>query len=227
MPRKYARRIKLRPKRRYPTRRRYKRGGLSTTKVRQLSFPDKVIVRLPYAFNSQLTSVTSFQNTVWNINSLFDPEETYVGHQPRGFDQWATIYNRYRVFAVSGSIVIRQRGAHGISANLIFTNSNTTLTSAGLPTELVRSGMPKVTSSNQPPIRINFRKSLASIAGVSPSVYKSDDRYQALTTANPAEVICMHQFVKAMDGTTAMDYEYEIKMIFHTEFFDKNNLPLS
>lgn len=223
MPRKYVKRRKLRR----TTRRYRRRRATKTTKIRQLSFPDKVIVRLPYAFNSQLQAVVPWQDTVWNINSLFDPEETYIGHQPRGFDQWATIYNRYRVFAISGSIVLRQRAAHGISANLIFTNSSTPLTSAGLPTELVRSGMPKVTSSNQPPIRINFRKSLASIVGVSPSVYKSDDRYSAVTTANPAEVICMHQFVKSMDGATLMDYEYEIKMIYHTEFYDKNNLPLS
>jgi len=225
MPPKYVKRRRF--KRRYPLRRRFKRGTTKTTKVRQLSFPDKVLVRLPYAFNSQLQSVVPWQDTVWNINSLFDPEETYIGHQPRGFDQWATIYNRYRVYAISGSIVLRQRAAHGISANLVFTNSSTPLTSAGIPTELVRSGMPKVTSSNQPPIRINFRKSLPAIAGVSPSVYKSDDRYQALTSANPAEVICMHQFVKSLDGATLLDYEYEIKMVYHTEFFDKNNLPLS
>lgn len=204
-----------------------KRSSTKVTRVKQLSFPDKVVVKLPYAFSSQITSALSHNDVVWNINSLFDPEETFTGHQPRGFDQWATIYNRYRVFAISGVIAIRQRASHGIAANMIFTNSNTTLTTATIPQELVRSGPPKITASNQPPIIIRFRKSLPAIAGVNPSVYKSDDRYQALTNANPAEVICMHQFIRSLDGSTALDYEYDIKLTYHCEFFDKNNLPLS
>lgn len=217
--------IKRRP-RKYPARRRWGKST-KTTKVHQLSFPDKVIAKIPYAFSSQITSALSSNDVVWNANSLFDPEETYSGHQGRGYDQWATIYNRYRVFAISGTICIRQRAAHGIAANLIFNNSSTALTSATIPQELVRSGYPKITSSNQPPIRISFKKSLPAIAGVTSTVYKSDDRFQALTSANPAEVICMHQFVRSLDGSTALDYEYDIKLIYHCEFFDKNNLPLS
>jgi len=217
--------IKRRP-RKYPARRRFKRNT-KITKIHQVSFPDKTLVKLPYAFSSQITSALSSNDVVWNANSLFDPEQTFTGHQPRGFDQWAIIYNRYRVYAISGTIVIRQRAAHGIAANLIFNNSDTALTSATLPQELVRSGYPMVTSSNQPPIRISFKKSLPAIAGVTSTVYRSDDRYQALTSANPAEVICMHQFVRSLDGSTALDYEYDIKLIYHCEFFDKNNVPLS
>lgn len=204
-----------------------RRSQLRSTRVSQLSFPDRVVAKLPYAFSSQITSGLSSSDIVWNLNSLFDPEQTFVGHQPRGFDQWSAIYNRYRVFAVSGIIAVRQRAAHGIAVNLVFNNSATALTASGIPTELVRSGPPKITSSNQPPVRIRFRKSCSAITGVTPQVYRTDDRFQAVVSANPAEVICMHQFVRSLDSTTAIDYEYDIKLIYHCEFFDKIDLPLS
>jgi len=34
---------------------------------------------------------------VYSVNSLFDPDVTGVGHQPRGFDQIIAMYNYYRV----------------------------------------------------------------------------------------------------------------------------------
>lgn len=41
----------------------------------------------------------------FRLNSLFDPDYSYTGHQPRGFDQLALLYHRYRVNAVKVEIV--------------------------------------------------------------------------------------------------------------------------
>jgi len=60
----------------------------------------------------------------------------------------------------------------------------------------------------------------ASITGVSRSQYLSDDRFQALTSANPTEAICCHQYIESMDGTTAIDCEYVMQIVFEVEFFD-------
>jgi len=34
---------------------------------------------------------------IYRANSVFDPYQPTGGHQPMGFDQWATIYNKYTV----------------------------------------------------------------------------------------------------------------------------------
>lgn len=41
---------------------------------------------------------------VYRCNSLFDPDFTGAGHQPMGFDQYMTLYTRYRVVGAKISV---------------------------------------------------------------------------------------------------------------------------
>lgn len=42
----------------------------------------------------------------WRINSLYDPDFTGGGVQPTTFDQWMTLYDRYRVLSVEVDLTI-------------------------------------------------------------------------------------------------------------------------
>lgn len=54
--------------------------------------------KLRYASSFTMTSSSGILAKVqYRANSLFDPQETSGGHQPFGFDQWATLYNSYMV----------------------------------------------------------------------------------------------------------------------------------
>lgn len=55
--------------------------------------------------NSTETAVNA--EFVMSLTSAFDPEITNAGAQPRGFDQWANLYNNYRVTGVSYEIIVR------------------------------------------------------------------------------------------------------------------------
>lgn len=46
--------------------------------------------------NNEASAATSAEYS-FRLNSVFDPNVTGVGHQPRGHDQWATLYRRYLV----------------------------------------------------------------------------------------------------------------------------------
>lgn len=60
-------------------------------------FPDKKYVTLRYAQQINITPSAAGANHLFRINSLYDTDYTGVGHQPLGFDQWATIYDKYVV----------------------------------------------------------------------------------------------------------------------------------
>lgn len=54
--------------------------------------------KLRYASSHQLTSTAgSMANHKFRANSIYDPDFTSTGHQPMGFDQWATLFNHYVV----------------------------------------------------------------------------------------------------------------------------------
>lgn len=67
--------------------------------------PDRKIATLRYVDHFLQNADTSLTVTQWRANSLFDPDLTGVGHQPRGFDQWMTLYQKYAV--LSSTITVR------------------------------------------------------------------------------------------------------------------------
>lgn len=88
---------------------RFRKGSRSITSVRmgKALFPNEVFVRLKYAdtFNVQ-SAVASLSHHAIRGNGMFDPDQSLGGHQPRGYDQYAAIYNNYMVYASKVSYVI-------------------------------------------------------------------------------------------------------------------------
>lgn len=60
----------------------------------------KAIVRMKYATEVTITpSASSMAVHTFRANSIFDPDLTGVGHQPLSRDQYALLYNTYRVLS--------------------------------------------------------------------------------------------------------------------------------
>lgn len=63
--------------------------------------PNKAMVKLRYCDTSTITSTAGASNTnQYNISSLYDPDYTFVGHQPYLYDQITSLFNAYCVKAV-------------------------------------------------------------------------------------------------------------------------------
>jgi len=72
--------------------RNYKKATTSTP------WPYQKIVKLRYVEQFSLSpTVASTVNYLFRCNDLYDPNYTGVGHQPRGFDQYMTMYRRFCV----------------------------------------------------------------------------------------------------------------------------------
>lgn len=80
----------------------FRRGRVAIGKIRRFlplaGFPEKKFCRLRYVETINMTPGTTLPYA-FSTNSCFDPNHTGGGHQPYGFDQWAVIYNHYKVYA--------------------------------------------------------------------------------------------------------------------------------
>ena len=77
----------------------------------------------------------------FRANSAFDPNITAIGHQPRGLDQWFTLYNRARVIKSTIEVKFGVVPATGVPQMLVL-NTNTS-TSAGSLTDLMEDSRSK------------------------------------------------------------------------------------
>ena len=91
----------------------FQRGGNCRTIANPQAnnvFPDRVFATLRYCeqhtlYTDNATGLIGATQT-YNLNSLHDPDQTSLGHQPGGYDQLIAIYNRWAVYAVRATISI-------------------------------------------------------------------------------------------------------------------------
>lgn len=225
MPPKTIRKYLKKPmRRRRFGKRRYgrRRGKSNMVIVRNPTVrPDKVLVKLPYTENISFAGAI-YTPHVWNMNGLFDVDQTGVGHQPMGFDTWASIYNRYQVL--------------GFSYQVTFQNISTTVSAeVGLvPTNTV-AGLTQTQARENPRGKRDLigivgashdRRQFKGfyyphrITGVSKIKYASDDVYQAVTTANPSEVICLQTYVGDPFVTANTTAIMQVRFVFYAKFWD-------
>lgn len=73
----------------------YPPSSLTTRDLMPTTFNTTLHYRESILLSSTTLLPTAFNN--YSMNSIFDPNRTGTGHQPYGFDQLATFYNRYYV----------------------------------------------------------------------------------------------------------------------------------
>lgn len=70
---------------------------------------EKVLTSLKYVDTKTVDPSNGRVSHSFMINSLFDPDASGGGHQPAYHDQWAVLYNHYRVLSCRWSINFRMR----------------------------------------------------------------------------------------------------------------------
>jgi len=214
MPRKYAAKKRV-TKRKFS--KRTKGAKKYTVKVRSSLGPiaPRSIVSMRY---NQLLQSTVAGDQVFSLNSVYDPDITGLGHQPYGRDTYAALYNRYRVFAVSGSVSSSCLSGQTGIVSLVATNSAALLTNQTLVSEMPHSRKQLIAVGQVKTMKFKFN--LPRINGSTSTAYKSDDRFQSLVNNNPTEIMCMHLLsTDALGGPTTTLYN-DITINYHVEWFD-------
>jgi len=187
-----------------------------------VGFPERVTARLTYSgFGRVNPGVVTSADQIWRLNSPFDPDFTGAGHQPRGWDTLAGLYDKYRVKKCRAIVHVRQRAAHGVQAVLVPTNQSVSLDAAAFPAEIQRSTASIITGSSQPEAMLDITYQCHDVLGQSVAQYNASEDTSALTTTNPTEGVFLHTVFVQVDGVTALDIEYAVQLFYDVEFFDR------
>lgn len=184
--------------------------------------PSRYLTKLKYA-QALTVSGVGLQSFTWNLNSLFAPARTAhpSNHQPHGYDQFAPLYNRYRVY--------------GVKYVISCANSEYNIHFACLPSNSAIPPITNVSECRENP-RAQYRTqnpggslkmlkgyvNLPALTGRTKSQYMADDSYQAIYNLSPTEIMTLPVFVQGMNDDTgvAMTHTINIMLEYHVEFFD-------
>jgi len=215
------------PKRKLVRRKRWAKKSRSVNVNRALSpIPQRYITKLKYS--SVITTSALLGHYAMNLNSLFDPDLTAVGHQPYGFDQLAALYNRYRVISCGYRINLSMSSADS-PFMLAAMPANTEVT-ASTGSELRENPRARYITQNPgaASVYLSGKSYIPNIVGRTKAQYMADDRYQAVVTADPQEqaVLNIQTFTPTTDLPVG-SIKVQIIMEFTAEFFDLKSLGQS
>lgn len=183
---------------------------------------------MKYSTNITTNAVTG--QYVFNLNSLFDPDRTGIGHQPYGFDNLALLYNRYRVISCGWRIVNPAGGFQGPSTMIAALPNNDisiVYTDAG---EMVENPRTKYIIQNPGgPVTVLKGKSyLPTLVGRTKAQYMADDHYQAIVTTSPIEAALLYvQSFSPSTGAVAPGAPIQVVLEYTVEFFDVKHVVQS
>lgn len=183
-------------------------------------FP-RLRTRLHYADTFTVTTSVGpgIGNAIFNLNGLFDPDSSGVGHQPMGFDQFSTLYNRYRVFNTHWTIRMSPSASNGAAFHGVVVPVNATSAFTSFVTAAEQTYSKSRIFNSYKPLEIRGNIDMAQLNGKTSEAYASDDTTQAQTNANPTEFLGLHCLVFEPAGA-GVAIQYQIHLIFDVEFED-------
>lgn len=210
------------PKRKLIRRKRWARKAKPTGLVNRAlhPIPQRYITKMKY---SEFISTNANGNYAFNLNSIYDPNRTGVGHQPYGFDQLAALYNRYRVIACGFRLHIAAgtgtSGQQSIQLAALPSNEPQTVLSISEWRENPRC---KYICQNAGAATqyLTGKVYIPSLVGRTRAQYMADDRYQALTTGDPQEAAVLNICTAGGADATVGGSGVQVVLEYTVEFFD-------
>lgn len=231
MPRRYRSR---RSRRRIIRRRRFrgrKRGRKTMAKIisRRMSpfiVPDVAFVKLKYQTQVAFAAAGSVpQLHAFALNGMYDPDLTFTGHQPRGFDQYAAFYTKYEVRASRISMLIINNSTVAAKLAILPVSS-----SASVPSDV--DGMMEQPYCKWKLVNGNASQNVSRLTHFS-TTKKITSRnidsvnYTASFTANPAITHSWNILCEALDGVSTTDVQVIFVVTYYARCYARKVLGQS
>jgi hypothetical protein len=167
---------------------------------------------------------------IFNLNSLWDPDRTGIGHQPYGFDNLALLYNRYRVISCGWRLIQPIGGFEGGSLMVAAMPSNDAsivYTTAGEMTENPRTKY-IIQNPGGTLTPLKGKSYIPTLVGRTKAQYMADDRYQAVVNTSPVEQALLYiQTFNPITGNPAAPIGLQVVLEYTVEFFDVKHVVQS
>lgn len=241
----FRRKAFARPRLLKTTRRR--RGKVFRPKLRRFQTASKVVIRQPSGVPDRLfvklkySTVLFFTSTTGGIsqnqfrgNAIQDPDVTGVGGQPYLFDQWATLYNRYRVRGSSVKAQATQSTsntgnfASNVTVMLVPSNNTTTFSISELAREQPYTKWIQTKPYGSRDALIKSYMSTAKIMGVRKSVIANEQDYSSAVSTNPNVQWYWNVLMYTSDEqTTSSTTPIHISLTYYVELYDRQRPTVS
>lgn len=192
------------------------------------AFPMVRNCKLVYGVDIPLTT-TTFTGYRLRLGSLYDPDLTGTGHQPRGFDELAAIYSRYRVYGCA--VKITSVISSGVAGTAYLCVQPYPLNSTSNPSsfleaqEIVNSRIIPISDSRKNVFKAYYPSHVA--LGVTKREFMNNDDYSAAVTTNPVNCGVLHIALASPNQTTTCTATINVIMTFYCQFSERGKLPQS
>lgn len=223
MPRKYV--PKTKKNRRYSRRSHRKRNVLSFSKA---PIPNKFATKLRYV-ESQREIGTGAGGIagvhMFTCNGLYDPDITGTGHQPRGFDQFMSMYDHYTVIGAKIVVDYCQKPTHTNAGNFILgiacKDSPTPHTDPNDYYEarnVVTKYMPGQGSTTTPAVPLRLSKTCSIKKFLGRSKVLADPELKGNSASNPTEQAYFHIFIGSGDNADETNISINVRIEYLVVF---------
>lgn len=201
-----------------------KRRVQKTTNVnRSLQpIPSRYICKMKYA-ETVYSDVTG--QYIFNLNSLYDPNRTGVGHQPYGYDPLAQLYNRYRVISCGWRITSPTNSYRQIGC-MPSNDSGITYTTFSEMKENPRAKYIVQATGAQVAV-LHGKSYIPALMGRTKAQYMADDNYQATVTSSPAELALLYIQTSTAGDVGEVGAAIQVILEYTVEFFDIKHIVQS
>lgn len=191
-------------------------------------FPAVQHVALTYESQHTLAPGAAIAQYTYRGNSLYDPDYTGAGSQPRYYDTYATIYGKYRVFGSRITVdIINGGGAAAVSMAVLPWTDVVTFTSwpqvAELPESRVATMVPIASRVSK---RLVHAASTSTVCGLRARQVMDED-WGATVGSNPLQIWYWNVCVASVDGTSNVTVSIRVRLEFDCEFYDRTDPGLS
>ncbi len=189
--------------------------------------PDAMVLKLRYPQILTVSTGVLFFNS-FRGNGPFDPDSTGGGQQPGGFDQWASLYSRYRVTSCSIELQIVNESPTVTCVTLFPTLTNATPSNYQNATVIPYKRQVLVAGSGgRNTSYIKSYMSTAKITGLTEAAILAEDDFQSPTGTLPLQEWFWGIFVNQLDATTALDLLMTVNLTYYIRFEDRIQLAIS
>ena len=180
--------------------------------------PETFLTHLNYSTNWNLSSAAGLMSLYqFNLNSIYDPDKTAVGHQPLWHDLFTSIYENYRVL---GCKIEAKMISRGKCVNVVFdpTDETATYSSMNLVNEQKNTRQLLIAGTN--PVIYRKYYPINKVLSVPMRNYMTDDVYNVTNGGNPLQNAILNVYCRALNGLDTTDIDIEMKLTYTVKFTD-------